>query len=98
MVGRRLPASYPKKTTSGDLATNDATGVVETAAIKASSLNHSDQVSTFVRSIGESTFRENVRRVEEAICSTNGLSIAADILERAFHLEETHLGRCERPL
>jgi len=47
---------------------------------------------TFVAAIkqvlGDSTFRDNVRRVQEAIRSTNGLSIAADILERAFELDQ----------
>ena len=37
-------------------------------------------------------FRDNVRRVQEAIRSTDGLSIAADILERAFELEERQQG------
>jgi hypothetical protein len=36
----------------------------------------------------DSTFRDNVQRMQKAICSTDGLSIAAGILERAFGLEE----------
>src|SRR5215467_6570924 len=40
------------------------------------------------RVLGASRFRDNVRRVEEAIRSTDGLSIAAGILERAFDLSE----------
>src|SRR5215813_8525614 len=37
--------------------------------------------------LGDSMFLDNVRRVQEAIRTTNGLSIAADILESAFELE-----------
>jgi zeaxanthin glucosyltransferase len=40
----------------------------------------------------DSTFQDNVRRVQKAIRSTDGLSIAAGILERAFELEERQQG------
>jgi UDP:flavonoid glycosyltransferase YjiC (YdhE family) len=38
--------------------------------------------------LGDSTFRDNARRMQRAIRTTDGLSIAAGILERAFELEE----------
>jgi UDP:flavonoid glycosyltransferase YjiC (YdhE family) len=37
----------------------------------------------------DSTFRDNAQRVQEAIRSSDGLSIAAGILERSFDLGET---------
>jgi len=46
-------------------------------------------VAAIKRVLEDSTFRDNVRRVQEAIRSTDGLSIAAGILETAFELEET---------
>jgi zeaxanthin glucosyltransferase len=49
-------------------------------------------VAAIKRVLGDSTFRDNVRRVQEAIRSTDGLSIATDILERAFKLEERQQG------
>jgi UDP:flavonoid glycosyltransferase YjiC (YdhE family) len=49
-------------------------------------------VAAIKRVLGDSTFRDNVRRVQQAIRSTDGLSIAADILERAFELEERQQG------
>jgi zeaxanthin glucosyltransferase len=49
-------------------------------------------VAAIKRVLGDSTFRDNVRRVQEAIRSTDGLSIATDILERAFELEERQQG------
>ena len=49
-------------------------------------------VAAIKRVLGDSTFRDNVRTMQEAIRSTNGLSIAADILERAFELEERQQG------
>jgi zeaxanthin glucosyltransferase len=49
-------------------------------------------VATIKRVLGDSTFRDNARRMQKAICSTDGLSIAAGILERAFDLEERQLG------
>jgi len=42
--------------------------------------------------LGDSTFWDNVRRVQKAIRSAEGLSVAADILERAFELEERQQG------
>jgi len=75
--------------------TNDQPGVAARIANKNVGVVISpDQASAgnFVAAIkqvlGDSTFRDNVREVQEAICSTNGLSIAADILERAFDLGE----------
>jgi zeaxanthin glucosyltransferase len=49
-------------------------------------------VATIKRVLGDSTFRDNARRMQKAIRSTDGLSIAAGILERAFDLEERQLG------
>src|SRR5262245_55364617 len=42
--------------------------------------------------LGDSTIRENVHRVQKAIRSADGLSIAASILERAFELEVRQQG------
>jgi UDP:flavonoid glycosyltransferase YjiC (YdhE family) len=42
--------------------------------------------------LGDSTFLDNVQRVQESIRRTDGLSIAAGILERAFDLEERQQG------
>jgi MGT family glycosyltransferase len=79
--------------------TNDQPGVAARIANKKVGIVISpDQASpeNFVaaikRVLGDSTFRDNVRRVQEAIRSTDGLSIAADILERAFELEERQQG------
>jgi zeaxanthin glucosyltransferase len=79
--------------------TNDQPGVAARIASKKVGVVISpDQASpaTFAAAIkwvlGDSTFRDNVRRVLEAIRSTNGLSIAAGILERAFGLEEKAAG------
>jgi len=41
---------------------------------------------------GDSTVRNNVQRMQQAIRRADGLSIAADILERAFELEERQQG------
>src|SRR5215468_10760612 len=41
-------------------------------------------VEAIKRVLGDSTLRDNVRRVQEAIRSLDGLSIAAGILERSF--------------
>ena len=49
-------------------------------------------VAAIKRVLGDSTVRDNVRRVQKAIRNANGLSIAADILERAFELEERQQG------
>jgi MGT family glycosyltransferase len=49
-------------------------------------------VASIKRVLEDSTFRDNVRRVEKAIRRTDGLSIAAGILERAFELGERQQG------
>ena len=49
-------------------------------------------VTAIKRVLGDPTFRDNVQRVQETIRSTEGLSIAAGILERAFELEERKQG------
>jgi zeaxanthin glucosyltransferase len=79
--------------------TNDQPGVAARIANKKVGVVISpDQASpaTFVaaikRVLGDSTFRDNVLRVQEAIRSTDGLSIAADILEGAFELEAAGSG------
>jgi zeaxanthin glucosyltransferase len=79
--------------------TNDQPGVAARIANKkVGTVISPDQASpeNFVaaikRVLGDSTFRDNVRRVQEAIRSTDGLSIAVDILERAFELEERQQG------
>ena len=49
-------------------------------------------VAAINRVLGDSTVRNNVQRVQEAIRSADGLSIAAGILETAFELEESQQG------
>ena len=73
--------------------TTDQPGVAARIATKEVGVVISpDQASpaTFVaaikRVLGDSTFRDNGRKMQKAIRSTDGLSIAAGILERAFRL------------
>lgn len=49
-------------------------------------------VTAIKRVLGDSTFQDNVQRVQEAIRSTDGLSFAAGILERVLGLEERQQG------
>jgi zeaxanthin glucosyltransferase len=49
-------------------------------------------VAAIKRVLGDPTVRDNVERVQKAIRSADGLSIAADILERAFELEVRQQG------
>jgi len=49
-------------------------------------------VTAIKRVLGDSTFRDNARRVQKVIRSVDGLSVAADILARAFELEERRQG------
>jgi len=49
-------------------------------------------VAAIKRVLEDHTFLDNVQRVQEAIRSTDGLSIAAGILERAFDLGERQQG------
>jgi UDP:flavonoid glycosyltransferase YjiC (YdhE family) len=79
--------------------TNDQPGVAARIADKKVGVVISpDQASpgNFVaainRVLGDSTVRNNVQRVQEAIRSADGLSIAAGILETAFELEESQQG------
>ena len=79
--------------------TNDQPGVAARIANKKLGVVTSpDQTSPghFVEAIkrvlGDSTLRDNVRKVQEAIRSTDGLSIAAGILERSFDLGERRQG------
>jgi len=53
-------------------------------------------VEAIKRVLGDSTFRNNVQRMQEAIRRTDGLSIAAGILERTFDLEERELSSVSR--
>jgi zeaxanthin glucosyltransferase len=80
--------------------TNDQPGVAARIADKKVGVVISpDQASpaNFVAAIkqvlADSTVRDNVHRVQKAIRSVDGLSIAADILETAFGLEERQQGR-----
>jgi UDP:flavonoid glycosyltransferase YjiC (YdhE family) len=75
--------------------TNDQPGVAARIANKKVGVVISPQqaspgnfVTAIKRVLGDPTFLDNVQRVKEAIRSTDGLSIAAGILERAFDLEE----------
>jgi MGT family glycosyltransferase len=91
--------------------TNDQPGVAARIANKnVGVVISSDQASpgTFVAAINQvlddSTFRDNAHKIQKAIRRTDGLSIAAGILERAFDLEErarrsgSKLARVARPL
>ena len=49
-------------------------------------------VTSIKRVLGDSTYWNNVRRVQKAIRSADGLSIGADTLETAFGLEERQQG------
>src|SRR5215813_12411048 len=78
--------------------TNDQPGVAARIAEKKVGVVMSpDQASpeNFVaaikRVLGDPAIRDNVWKVQQAIRSADGLSIAADILERAFKLEEKQL-------
>jgi zeaxanthin glucosyltransferase len=80
--------------------TNDQPGVAARIANKKVGIvvsPHQASPANFVtaikRVLGEPTFRDNVQRVREAVRRTDGLSIAAGILERAFELEERKQGR-----
>ncbi len=75
--------------------TNDQPGVAARIANKKvgviMSPNHASPanvVAAIKRVLGDSTYRDNARRMQEATRSTGGLSIAADILERAFDLKQ----------
>jgi len=79
--------------------TNDQPGVAARIANKKVGVVMSPEqaspgnfVTAIKRVLEDSTFRDNVQRVQKAIRSTDGLSIAAGILERAFELEERQQG------
>src|SRR5262249_16152719 len=69
--------------------TNKKVGVV----ISPDQASPENFVTAIKRVLGDSTIRGNVRREQKAIRSVDGLSIAADILERTFGLEERQQGR-----
>jgi UDP:flavonoid glycosyltransferase YjiC (YdhE family) len=46
-----------------------------------------DFVTAIKRVLGDPTFRDNAQRMQAAVQSIDGLSIAADILAKAFELE-----------
>src|SRR5262249_8412702 len=75
--------------------TNDQPGVAaRIAEKKVGAVLYPDHASpqNFVAAInqvlGDSTFRDSAQRMQEAIRRTDGLSIAAGVLERAFDFEE----------
>lgn len=79
--------------------TNDQPGVAVRIANKKVGVvisPHQASPENFVIAIkqvlGDPRFRDNAQRVQEAIRCTEGLSIAAGILERAFELEEREQG------
>ena len=85
--------------------TNDQPGVAARIANKnVGVVISSDQASpgTFVAAINQvlddSTFRDNAHKIQKAIRRTDGLSIAAGILERSFDLEERKLSPVSRSL
>jgi MGT family glycosyltransferase len=63
--------------------TNKNVGVV----ISPQQASREDFVTAIERVLGDPTFRDNAQRMQAAIRSTDGLSIAADILAKAFELE-----------
>jgi zeaxanthin glucosyltransferase len=67
---------------------NKNVGVV----ISADQASPENFVAAINRVLGDSTVRDNVQRVQAAIRRADGLSIAADILETAFGLEERQQG------
>ena len=76
--------------------TNDQPGVAARIAnkkvgvvISPDQASPANFVAAIKRGLGDSTIRDNVQKVQKAIRSADGLSIAADILETAFELEET---------
>jgi zeaxanthin glucosyltransferase len=79
--------------------TNDQPGVAARIANKKVGVvisPHQASPEKFVTAIkqmlGDPTFRDNVQRAQQAIRNTEGISIAAGILERAFDLEERTQG------
>jgi zeaxanthin glucosyltransferase len=79
--------------------TNDQPGVAARIANKKVGVVISpDQASpanfaaAIKRVLGDSGVRDNVHRVQKAIRSADGLSVAADLLETAFELEERQQG------
>ena len=79
--------------------TNDQPGVAARIAnkkvgvvISPDQASPGNLVAAITQVLGVSTFRSNVRRMQEAIRSKDGLSIAADLLERAFDLGERQQG------
>jgi MGT family glycosyltransferase len=79
--------------------TNDQPGVAARIANKKLGVvisPHQASPENFVTAIkqvqGDPTYRNNVQRMQKAIHNTEGLSIAAGILERAFELEERKRG------
>ena len=79
--------------------TNDQPGVAARIAnkkvgvvISPDQASPANFVAAIKQALGDSTFRDSARRMQEAIRSTDGLSIAADILERAFELEAAESG------
>jgi UDP:flavonoid glycosyltransferase YjiC (YdhE family) len=63
--------------------TNKNVGVV----VSPQQTSPKDFVTAIKRVLGDPPFRDNAQRMQAAIRSTDGLSIAADILEKAFELE-----------
>jgi len=79
--------------------TNDQPGVAARIAnkevgivVSADQASPENFVKAIKRVLGNSTLGDNVRRVQEGIRSTDGLSIAAGILEKAFALGERQKG------
>jgi zeaxanthin glucosyltransferase len=79
--------------------TNDQPGVAARIANKkvgvVKSLEHASPgnfAAAIDQVLGDSTFLANVQRVQESMRRTDGLSVAAGILERAFDLEKSTQG------
>jgi UDP:flavonoid glycosyltransferase YjiC (YdhE family) len=59
----------------------------------------SDRLSTLLGEVlNNAVYRENARKFQEIIAKTNGLSMAADIVERSFGVtKDSHLCRTSLP-
>jgi len=75
--------------------TNDQPGVAARIsqkgvglAISQQQLTTSDLSALISRAIGDSDLRANVSRMQKSILSTDGLAVAADLLEKAFGLQQ----------
>ena len=74
-----IPVTHDQPGVAARIA-NKKTGVV-TSLDKLTASHLSELVSEVLE---DSTYRSNARRIQEAIARTNGLSRAADLIEKSF--------------